>query len=289
MNEVFILPEDRPFTTMSCAPDIDPQPWWPGAARRWSHEEQALLARLDPARLPAHVAIIMDGNGRWARQRGYLDRIRGHEAGIESVRETARTCAQLRLGALTLYAFSKENWRRPAAEVAALMELLRRFLVAEREELMTNNIRLATIGNRDALPDAPRRALDETLNLTAGNTGMVLSLALSYGGRDEILRAVRTVAERVRDEQVEPGSIDAALFERTLDTAGLPEPDLLIRTSGEMRVSNFLLWQIAYAEIYVTPVLWPDFRRRDLLEALVDYQGRERRYGMVATPADPLG
>jgi undecaprenyl diphosphate synthase len=255
--------------------------WWPAAAADWSDAERALLARLDPARLPAHVAVIMDGNGRWARQRGFIDRIRGHEAGIEAVRETTRTCAQLGLKALTLYAFSKENWRRPEPEVRALMALLTRFLVIERDELMENHIRLGTIGRREDLPERVRAALDETMALTAGNTGLRLTLALSYGGRDELVRAAREMARRARRGELDPETIDETCFAGLLDTAGLPDPDLLVRTSGELRISNFLLWQAAYAEIYVTPVLWPDFRRLQLLEALVEYQHRERRYGGV--------
>lgn len=255
--------------------------WWPEAAAHWSPQERELLGQLRPERLPAHVAIIMDGNGRWARQRGLLDRIRGHEAGIDSVREATRTAAQLHLKVLTLYAFSKENWRRPSREVNALMGLLTRFLVNERDELMENNIRLQTIGIPEDLPETARKALAETRRLTAANTGLVLNLALSYGGRDEIVRAARQAAELARQGKLDPNQIDEAFFCNLLDTAGLPEPDLLVRTSGEMRVSNFLLWQIAYAEIFVTPVLWPDFRRGQLLEALIDYQRRERRYGMV--------
>ncbi len=258
--------------------------WWPASAEKWSAEERALLGRLDPARMPAHVAVIMDGNGRWARNRGYLDRIRGHEAGIDSVREITRSCAQLRLKALTLYAFSKENWKRPATEVGALMELLRRFLVGERDELMENQIRLTAIGCLEDLPASARGALDETIRLTAGNRGMALVLALSYGGRDELVRATRAIAGRVARGELDPASIDAATVADALDTHGLPDPDLLVRTSGEQRISNFLLWQIAYAELHVTPVLWPDFRRRELLDALVEYQRRERRYGMVTTP-----
>ncbi|MCE5228032.1 di-trans,poly-cis-decaprenylcistransferase [bacterium] len=264
---------------------ITPQAWWPEASRDWSADERQLLAQLDPGRLPAHVAIIMDGNGRWARQRGYLDRIRGHEAGIDSVREATRTCAQLRLQVLTLYAFSKENWRRPKAEIAALMELLRRFLIAERDELMDNNIRLLAIGSLDDLPNGARAALDETMRLTANNTGMKLVLSLSYGGRDELVRAARKLVAQHPD----PAQINEAAIDAVLDTAGLPDPDLLVRTRGEMRVTNFLLWQIAYAVIFVTPVLWPDFRRRQLLEALADYQRRERRYGGVGQSTAPRG
>ncbi len=264
------------MTTMTMA-----QSWWPKAAERWSESERRLLGLLDPSRLPAHVAVIMDGNGRWARQRGLISRIKGHEAGIESVREATRTCAELGLRVLTLYAFSKENWARPSAEVSALMNLLSRFLVAERDELMENNIRLRMIGAREDLPDSARRALDETMALTAGNDGMTLNLALSYGARDELARATRRIAEAVERGELRPEQITPDVIAQHLDTADLPDPDLLIRTSGELRVSNFLLWQIAYAEIHVTPVLWPDFRREQLLSALVDFQGRERRYGTV--------
>ena len=260
---------------------VKSQNWWPQDAAQWTEAERTLLARLNPERMPAHVAVIMDGNGRWARKQGFMDRIRGHEAGIESVRATARTCAQLHLTALTLYAFSKENWQRPKTEISALMHLLTRFLVEERPELMENNIRLETIGEPGDLPEGVRRELDETRRLTASNTGLRLNLALSYGARNEILRAVREVARRVADSGLQPDQVDEALFGRMLDTGEMPDPDLLVRTSGEMRVSNFLLWQIAYCEIHVTPVLWPDFRRVHLLEALVDYQGRERRFGRV--------
>lgn len=260
------------------------QSWWPLAAREWAPAERELLGQLDPERLPAHVAIIMDGNGRWARQRGLADRIRGHEAGIDSVREATRTSAQLRLKALTLYAFSKENWQRPQREITALMALLTRFLVNERDELMENGVRLQTIGMPGDLPENARTALAETMRLTAGNTGLVLNLALSYGGRDEIVRAARKIARLARAGELDPEHIDEGFFQRQLDTAELPEPDLLVRTSGEWRVSNFLLWQIAYAEIHVTPVLWPDFRREHLLLALLDYQRRERRYGRVLEP-----
>jgi undecaprenyl diphosphate synthase len=258
-----------------------PQAWWPAAAQEWPEAERALLAKLDPARLPAHVAIIMDGNGRWARQRGFMDRIRGHEAGIESVREATRSSAQLGLKALTLYAFSKENWRRPEVEVRALMALLARFLVAERDELMENDIRLGTIGRSEDLPDSVRRELDETMRLTFGNAGLRLTLALSYGGRDELARVAQEVARRAAAGALTPEQIDEDCLNGLMDTADLPELDLLVRTSGEVRVSNFLLWQVAYAEICITPVLWPDFRRAQLLEALVEYQGRDRRYGGV--------
>ena len=260
------------------------QAWWPKAAEEWGAGERALLARLDPERLPRHMAVIMDGNGRWARRHGLPTRIQGHEAGIDSVREVTRTAAELGIRYLTLYAFSKENWKRPEVEVRTLMELLRRFLVGESSKLMENNIRLRTIGRIEDLPPAARQALTETLDQTSANTGLTLNLALSYGGRDEIVRATQKLTERVQRGELSPSQIDETVINDLLDTHDLPDPDLLVRTSGELRVSNFLLWQIAYAELYVTPVLWPDFRREQLLEALVDYQRRERRYGMVPTP-----
>ena len=258
--------------------------WWPKAAEQWSEADRSLLSRLDPQRLPGHVAIIMDGNGRWARAHGLPDRISGHEAGIEAVRAVTRTCAELGIRILTLYAFSKENWARPAAEVGALMSLLSRFLVAERHVLEEKDIQLRTIGRIEDLPPDAQGALKETVSLTTQNRRMILNIALSYGGRDEIIRAARELGEQVRRGRIAPHQIDEARFSGLLDTAGLPDPDLLVRTSGEMRVSNFLLWQIAYAEIHVTPVLWPDFGRGPFLEALIDYQGRERRYGLVLDP-----
>jgi undecaprenyl diphosphate synthase len=235
--------------------------------------------RLAPEALPRHLAVIMDGNGRWAKARGLLDRIRGHEAGIESVREITRTCAMLRFDALTLYAFSKENWQRPQRETMALMHLLERFSIDERPELMENNIRLLTIGCLDDLPPSVRNELDTTRRMTAENSGMKLVLALSYGGRDDIVRAVRSLAARAVSGELAPDAIDEVAISSALDTAGLPDPDFMIRTSGEYRVSNFLLWQLAYAELYVTPTLWPDFRRIHLLEALLEYRHRERRFG----------
>lgn len=253
--------------------------WPPPVSEEWAEPERRLLASLSPEGLPRHLAVIMDGNGRWAKSRGLIDRIRGHEAGIESVREITRTCAALGFQALTLYAFSKENWQRPRRETTALMRLLERFCIEERGELMENNIRLQTIGSLDDLPASVRAELAETMRLTAGNTGMRLVLALSYGGRDDLVRAVRRIAARAAGGECDPASIDEATLSANLDTAGLPDPDFLIRTSGEFRVSNFLLWQIAYAELYVTPVLWPDFRRRHLLEALIEYGSRERRFG----------
>jgi undecaprenyl diphosphate synthase len=236
--------------------------------------EESLLRQLDPARLPRHVAIIMDGNGRWARQRR-LPRVAGHRAGVGAVRETVEVAARLGLEMLTLYAFSRENWKRPSSEVGTLMALLREFLKKELSELVGNDIRLAVIGRLDDLEPEVRRDVEQALAATASNSGMELCIALSYGGRTEIVDACRSIMR----SGVNPDELDPELFAQHLYTAGRPEPDLLIRTSGELRVSNFLLWQIAYAEIWVTDTLWPDFRRRQLLEALLEFQRRERRYG----------
>jgi len=247
----------------------------------YSSEESQLFAQLDPARLPRHVAIIMDGNGRWAKSRGLAARIFGHRAGIDSVREATRTAAALRLHALTLYAFSKENWARPSAEVGALMELLEQFLVQERPELNDNNVRLVASGDLDDLRPRTRDLLAETMEITRSNTGLTLNLALSYGARAEIVRAVRRAMELGRSGELNPEELTPETFSQFLDHPELGDPDLLIRTSGEMRVSNFLLWQIAYSEFVVVPTLWPDFRRPDFLKALIQYQGRDRRFGGV--------
>lgn len=245
------------------------------------HDKTQEELRLKADQLPRHVAIIMDGNGRWARQRGFTDRIRGHEAGIEAVRDITRACAAQGIKVLTLYAFSKENWSRPRSEITALMHLLKHFLVSEREELMRNNVRLVASGDLDDLPHYARSALDKTMELTANNSGMILNLALSYSGRAEILNAVKRLMEKSAKGQLRPEELTADEFSRYLFHPELGDPDLMIRTSGEHRISNFLLWQVAYTEIYVTPVLWPDFRRRHLFEALLDYQSRERRFGRV--------
>jgi len=226
------------------------------------------------------VAIIMDGNGRWAKKR-LLNRVKGHEKGSEAVRTVVRTCRELGIRYLTLYAFSTENWQRPQAEVEALMALLRRFLQAEKEEMLANNIRLRIIGQLDRLPPKVRESLQDTMTATQDRTGMDLILALSYGARAEIVAMVQAVAQKVRRGLIEPESISAELVADHLYTRDIPDPDLLIRTSGEMRISNFLLWQIAYAEIFVTPTLWPDFGREELLQILKDFQGRERRFGAV--------
>jgi undecaprenyl diphosphate synthase len=244
------------------------------------------LARaIDPARLPAHIAIIMDGNGRWAKRR-YLPRVSGHRAGVQAVRTTVETCAQLGLRALTLYAFSMENWKRPRAEVETLWRLLRIYLGSELPLMMRHDIRFGAIGRLDALPAFVRAELDEVIRRTENNRGLLLNLAINYGGRAEIVDAVRTLIKDALVEDARAGrtEIDEAAISARLYTAGMPDPDLLIRTSGEMRISNFLLWQIAYAELYVTNTLWPDFTRAELLEAILDYQRRDRRFGGLGEP-----
>jgi undecaprenyl diphosphate synthase len=240
--------------------------------------EDVLVRALDFDRLPRHVAIIMDGNGRWASTR-HLPRVEGHRAGIDAVRETVETSARLGISVLTLYAFSVENWKRPDTEITALMSLLKHYLRIELKTLLKNNIRFRVIGQRERLNPEIRDELGMAEARTASNTGMLFNIALSYGGRAEIVDAAR----RAIREGIHPEALDEPTFASLLYTAGQPDPDLLIRTSGEMRVSNFLLWQIAYAEIWVTDALWPDFRAKDLLEALAGYQKRDRRYGAVAS------
>ncbi|WP_028325869.1 isoprenyl transferase [Desulfatirhabdium butyrativorans] len=235
---------------------------------------------LDPAKVPRHVAIIMDGNGRWAKQR-LMNRVRGHEKGAETVRTIVTASREIGIAFLTLYAFSTENWQRSAAEVAALMRLLKNFLVTERDLMMRHDIRLSTIGEVERLPEDVRATLSETLSLTAGNRSMVLTLALSYGARAEIVRMVRTVATDVLEGRISAESIDEKRVSQGLYTRDMPDPDLLIRTSGEMRISNFLLWQIAYSELAITKTLWPDFSREEYLAILQDYQHRERRFGIA--------
>jgi undecaprenyl diphosphate synthase len=233
---------------------------------------------LVPEGLPRHVAIIMDGNGRWAKKR-LMNRVKGHERGTETVRMVVRATRDLGIPALTLYAFSTENWQRPKTEVAALMALLVRFLENEKAEMLENNIRLQTIGQTARLPQNVREALGATMGATAGNTGMVLNLALSYGGREEILMACRRLAEEALAGQISPEDITEDIFAGRLYTAGLPDPDIMIRTSGEMRVSNFLPWQLAYSEFFITPTLWPDFTQEEYIGILRDFQRRERRFG----------
>jgi undecaprenyl diphosphate synthase len=231
--------------------------------------------------VPRHVAIIMDGNGRWARRRG-LPRIAGHRAAIKAVKESVIGCGDLGIDYLTLYTFSVENWKRPAREVNALMRFLRETLKRETDELNQNNVRLRIIGRTQDLPEAVLRELSRAATALEGNSGLTLVLALSYAGRVEILDAVKRIAAEVKDGEVDPRDIDEALFSSHLYTAGVPDPDLLIRTSGELRISNFLLWQIAYSELWITDTLWPDFRREHLFRAVLDYQKRERRFGRVS-------
>ncbi|MEK7408171.1 MAG: isoprenyl transferase [Acidobacteriota bacterium] len=246
----------------------------------------ALASRLDPRRLPRHIAIIMDGNGRWAKRRN-LPRVAGHKAGLEPVRMTVETCTRLGVEVLTLYAFSIENWKRPRTEVQTLWRLLRTYLRRELPELQRNDIRLNAIGRLADLPEAVRRELLEVVETTASNRRLQVNLAINYGGRAELVDAVNAALEqaqiggRSRGLRLSEEDIAAHLY-----TAGQPEPDLLIRTSGEMRVSNFLLWQIAYAELYVTQTLWPDFTRADLLRAILDYQQRDRRFGGLKSASD---
>jgi len=235
---------------------------------------------LEFSRLPRHIAIIMDGNGRWAKRRN-LPRILGHEEGAKAVRAIVTHCARLSIEALTLYSFSDENWKRPHEEVDFLMELYGQYLIAERGEIMENNVRLTHIGRRAGLPESVLREMDETVSQSRANTGLRLCLALNYGGRSEIVEAVRAIASRVQNGQLTPNEIDERLVSDSLFTAGLPDPDLLIRTANERRVSNFLLWQISYAEIYVTPALWPDFDVNELNAAIKEYASRERRYGDI--------
>jgi undecaprenyl diphosphate synthase len=231
-----------------------------------------------PENLPKHVAIIMDGNGRWAKKWS-LNRLRGHQEGSESVREIVRASRKIGIQYLTLYAFSEENWKRPATEVHGLMKLLKRFLKKELREMQENGIRLRCIGRPDKLPEDTREVLYDTMVRTAANRDMVLTLALSYGGRQEIFDAVRKIAAQIEKGELTSDQLTEQVIAGALYTAGMPDPDLLIRTSGEYRVSNFLLWQIAYTEIYITATLWPDFRKEEYLQAITDFQSRERRFG----------
>ena len=232
-------------------------------------------------KLPRHIAIIMDGNGRWAKNKA-LSRISGHLKGVNAVREVVTACRELGIKVLTLYAFSIENWKRPAEEVNALMGLLKEYLQKECEEMLQNNIRLNAIGRLSDLPPDVQATLQETIKQTEHCDGMILNLALSYGGRSEILHAVQGIVSDLKKDKIKPEEITVQRFSQYLWTHGLPDPDLLIRTSGEFRISNFLLWQIAYTELYVTDTLWPDFDRRELSKAIADYQSRERRFGLTS-------
>jgi undecaprenyl diphosphate synthase len=251
----------------------------PGSLGPVTPEEASLLEKLDLTRLPRHVAVIMDGNGRWAQKR-HLPRIAGHRSGTQSARTTIETCARLKIEALTLYAFSVENWRRPKTEIDFLMALLREYLRKEMPLIQKNNIRMRFLGRMDELPAGVQNDVRDAVEKTAGNQGMVLCVALNYGGRAEIVDAMNAILSE-RNGHGLSTKVTEEQLSRHLYTEGLPDPDLLIRTSGEMRVSNFLLWQIAYAEIFVTETLWPDFNRARLLEALLEFQKRERRYGGI--------
>lgn len=247
-------------------------------------ELKALI--LERGNLPGHIAIIMDGNGRWAKSRG-LPRVAGHKEGVNSVREITRACGELGIETLTLYTFSSENWKRPRAEVDALLRLLVTTIKGEVQELMENNVRLTVIGRLDDLPAVAQREMQSAMDLTAPNTGLNLNLALSYGGRQEILEAVRRVSRMALDGNLEPENIDEAVFENNLFTHGIPDPELIIRTSGEARLSNFLLWQSAYSELIISDVMWPAFRRKELYETLLEYQHRERRFGLLSEQMKP--
>ena len=239
-----------------------------------------LPPQLDPQRLPAHVALIMDGNGRWARQRG-LPRVMGHRAGVETLKRTLRLCSDWGIEALTCYAFSTENWSRPGEEVAFLMTLFERVLARELEGLMKEQVRIRFLGDLEQLPEGLQSLIADATARTAANAGIHFNVCTNYGGRRELVQAARHLAERAASGQLDPAAIDEQLFAAELQTAGEGDPDLLIRTSGERRLSNFLLWQLAYAELHITDVLWPDFDEAALLTALLDYQGRQRRFGGV--------
>lgn len=246
-------------------------------------EEEQLVNQIDFSRLPRHVAVIMDGNGRWAKKRR-LPRVEGHRAGADSVREVVETCARLGIEYLTLYAFSKENWRRPRKEVTLLWRLLEDYLKREDKVLVKNRFRLKVIGQREAIPSSVQKELERVEELTKDNRRMTIILALNYGGRTEIIDGIKKI---LREKDFDIDSLDEKKFSHYLYTAYLPDPDLLIRTSGELRISNFLLYQIAYSEIWITPAFWPDFRKKHMLQALVDYQKRERRFGDIYPHKSP--
>jgi undecaprenyl diphosphate synthase len=246
----------------------------------------SLLEKIDKDRLPRHIAIIMDGNGRWAKDQGQ-DRLYGHFHGVESVRNIVEGCAELQVGYLTLYAFSTENWDRPEYEVVGLMELLVNTIRQEVESLHKNNIKLHVIGDMNMLPEYAKQELKEALDFTSGNTGLNLIMALSYSGRWELLNAVKSIAYEVKEGRMGVEEIDQSTLQRYLATSNFPDPELMIRTSGEYRISNFLLYQLAYAELYFTQVRWPDFRKENLYEAILDYQNRERRFGKTSDQLSP--
>lgn len=246
-----------------------------------------MIEKINSENLPQHIAVIMDGNGRWAKKKGAV-RVFGHKSAVKAVRDVTEASAELGIKYLTLYAFSTENWSRPKAEVEALMKLLVSTIRKEVKTLIKNNVKLQSIGNTSDLPKTCQRELREAITLTKDNTGLTLTLALSYSGRWDIINAVKSIADDVKSGKVDLNSIDSNLFSKYLSTNKMPDPELMIRTSGEMRVSNFLLWQLAYSEIYISPILWPDFRREHLYEAIVDYQNRERRFGKTSEQVNLL-
>ena len=250
------------------------------------HNAEQLKGRIDPARVPRHIAIIMDGNGRWAKQHGE-HRIVGHATGVRAVREALQGCTELGVEYLTLYAFSTENWNRPQNEVDALMDLLVNTVVKELDELDQNSVRLSAIGDLESLPESCRETLHKAMARTAGNSRITLTLALSYSARWEMVQAVRRLAGEVQHGTLDPALITEEQVSASLCTAGMPDPELLIRTSGEQRISNFLLWQIAYAELWFTSILWPDFRKEHLFQAILDFQNRERRFGLISEQVTP--
>jgi undecaprenyl diphosphate synthase len=249
--------------------------------------DKSIKDQIDRKKLPVHVAIIMDGNGRWARKRGFA-RTLGHEKGVDTVRDIVEAAAELGLGYLTLYAFSTENWNRPKYEIEALMRILVKSLHKEMKTLMDNNIRLEAIGDLGSLPAGNRRELMKSIQATSGNDGLTLILALSYSSRWEIIEVVKKIVKEAEEGKIDRENIDINYFNNHLTTRDIPDPELLIRTSGEFRISNFLLWQIAYAELYFTPVLWPDFTKEDFYKAILDYQQRERRFGLTSEQINKL-
>jgi undecaprenyl diphosphate synthase len=242
--------------------------------------EEELKSSLDMKKLPKHIAIIMDGNGRWADRRN-LPRVAGHRSGIDSVQEVVELCGELGIQVLTLYAFSAENWKRPPLEINALMKLLLNQLREQTPDLNTKNVRVAVIGDTDRLPRKVSYELQRSIDMTKNNTGLILNLALNYGGRQEILKAVKSISTDIESKKLKVKDLDENVFSQYLYTSGFPDPDIIIRTSGELRISNFLLWQCAYSELYITDVLWPDFRKKHLLLALISYQRRKRRFGGI--------
>ena len=246
------------------------------------------MKKPDKNKLPKHIAIIMDGNGRWAKKR-LLNRVAGHQKGTDAVREIVTTCRELGIEVLSLYAFSTENWNRPEREVNALMNLLRKYLIKELDEMLEKDIRLSSTGDIEYLPDNVRTVLLDTIKKTERCRSMVLNLCLSYGGRDDILQAVRKAIGDCERKRIKPEDITEEVFSRYLFTSEIPDPDLMIRTGGEYRVSNFLLWQIAYSELYITDILWPDFKKENLMEAILDFQKRERRFGLTSEQIKGLG